>query len=160
MKDLDFYFDFSSPFAYLGAMSIQDVARRAGARLVWRPMFLGGLFKAIGTPTVPLMTLSPAKQRYVQIDLQRWADYRGLPLKWPSRFPMMTITPLRMTVALLDQGHDPWPLIERVFKAYWAEDQDISDRALLGTFAAEIGHLADLVPSGFTLSVEGGRNTL
>ena len=110
MKDLDFYFDFSSPFAYLGAMSIQDVARRAGARLVWRPMFLGGLFKAIGTPTVPLMTLSPAKQRYVQIDLQRWADYRGLPLKWPSRFPMMTITPLRMTVALLDQGHDPWPL--------------------------------------------------
>ena len=45
---IDFYFDFSCPFAYVASTAIEDLARRAGARLVWRPMLLGGLQRAIG----------------------------------------------------------------------------------------------------------------
>ena len=39
MSHVDFYFDFSSPFAYLGSTQIEKVAERAGATMNWKPMF-------------------------------------------------------------------------------------------------------------------------
>ena len=139
MKQLEFYFDFSSPFAYLGAMRVRELAAKTGAELVWKPMFLGGVFKAIGTPMVPLFDQCQAKQDYLQVDLLRWAAYHELSFSWPSRFPMMTITPLRMTVAMLKRGDDPWPLIETFFTAYWAEDRDIADKSIIAELAASVG---------------------
>jgi 2-hydroxychromene-2-carboxylate isomerase len=53
---LEIYWDFSSPFAYLGSTQAAKLAERTGATLAWRPMLLGGLFKAIGQSDVPLFT--------------------------------------------------------------------------------------------------------
>ena len=55
---LEIYWDFSSPFAYLGTTQAKAVAERTGAELVWRPMLLGAVFKAIGQVDVPLMAWS------------------------------------------------------------------------------------------------------
>jgi len=54
MNEVIFYYDFSSPYAYLGATQIERVAQERGARVVWRPILVGALFNAIGTPNVPL----------------------------------------------------------------------------------------------------------
>ncbi|MCU1280382.1 MAG: hypothetical protein JWM53_3928, partial [bacterium] len=35
--ELVFYYDFSSPFAYLGATQVERIAREQGARVRWRP---------------------------------------------------------------------------------------------------------------------------
>ena len=59
-KTIDFYFDFASPASFLGYTQIEAIAERTGAALVWKPMLLGGVFKATGnaspngTPTPPL----------------------------------------------------------------------------------------------------------
>src|SRR5262249_48064126 len=52
-RTLDVYWDFSSPFAYLGSSQVVALAKRTGLTPVWRPILLGGLFRAIGTPDVP-----------------------------------------------------------------------------------------------------------
>ena len=45
-KPIDFYFDFSSPYAYFAAQKIDDVAMEFGAREVeWRPFLLGVAMK-------------------------------------------------------------------------------------------------------------------
>ncbi len=75
MSHVDFYFDFSSPFAYLGSTQIEAVAQRAGATMSWKPMFLGGIFKAVGTPLVPFNELSAQKRAYITRDMQRWASW-------------------------------------------------------------------------------------
>jgi 2-hydroxychromene-2-carboxylate isomerase len=137
---LDFYWDFSSPFAYLGSTQAEALAARTGATLRWRPMLLGGLFRAIGQVDAPIATFSPAKQRHTMKDLERWAAHWGVPYQFPTRFPMMTIKPLRVYLALPEDRKAGFR--ERTFRAYWGEDRDISDdgelRALIGEGADEI----------------------
>jgi len=136
---LDFWYDFSSPFAYMGAVRVQDAARRAGLtddQVRWRPMLLGALFKAVGQANVPLETFSPAKQRYFKHELVRLAAAAGAPYRWPSRFPMRTTTALR--VALLLDGEDRRRFSLRVFDAYWGEDQDISEGSVLEGLLSEL----------------------
>ena len=55
------WFDYSCPYAYLGSTQVEGLASRTGARLAWRPMLLGGVFAANGTPQKLFATLSAAK---------------------------------------------------------------------------------------------------
>ena len=130
-KVLDVYWDFSSPFAYLGVVQAEEVARRTGARIEWHPVLLGGLFKAIGTAEVPLLTFSAAKQRYIRKDVERWAAYIGVPFRFPSRFPAHSLRALRVYLALPEERRGAYR--DAVFRACWAEDRDISDDAVLAS---------------------------
>jgi 2-hydroxychromene-2-carboxylate isomerase len=137
MKEVSFFFDFSSPFAYLASTRIEAVAARHGAVVRYRPFLLGALFKAIGTPNVPLFAMPLAKQRHGILDMLRWADHFGVPFRFPTRFPMNTIKPLRMVLELPDERRPA--LIHPVFRAYWGEDRDIGDDATLLDLAAGAG---------------------
>ncbi len=133
---VDFWFDYSSPFAYLGATQIASVAAAAGATVRWRPMLLGGLFKDLGTPDVPLFAMPEAKRVYLSREMNRWAHWWGVPFRFPGRFPIRTVAPLRLT--LLAGGAAP-ALAARIFAAAWVEDRDIADPTVLRTLAADAG---------------------
>jgi 2-hydroxychromene-2-carboxylate isomerase len=135
---LELYWDFSSPFAYLGSTQAEALAARTGATLTWRPMLLGAVFKAIGTADAPILTWSDAKRNYFFKDLARWAEHWDVPFRFPSRFPMMTVKPLRVYFALPEERRKEFR--EATFRAYWAEDKDIADE---GTLRALIGDGAD-----------------
>jgi 2-hydroxychromene-2-carboxylate isomerase len=126
---LEIYWDFSSPFAYLGSTQAKALAERTGATLVWRPMLLGGLFKAIGQDIVPLNSWSDAKRRYYFDDMHRWAEFWGVPLSFPAVFPVNSIKAMRAYLALPEERREAYR--EAVFKAYWAEGRDIGDEAVL-----------------------------
>ncbi|HAD46213.1 MAG TPA: hypothetical protein DD717_11490, partial [Alcanivorax sp.] len=44
MADLEFWFDFASPYAYLAAETIEPAAAEAGVRVIWKPFLLGPIF--------------------------------------------------------------------------------------------------------------------
>ena len=138
---LHYYFDFSSPYAYLGTQRIEAVAQSAGAELIWKPLLLGGLFKSLGGPMVPLFAGPQVKQDYNMQDMQRWAQYFDIPFQWPSRFPMNTVKALRITLQL----DNPAPFIHRVYRAYWAEDRDISDPTVLAELLDDVGQPHSLI---------------
>jgi 2-hydroxychromene-2-carboxylate isomerase len=48
--ELEFFFDYGSPFSYLADTQLKGLAERTGARVVYRPMLLGGVFKETATP--------------------------------------------------------------------------------------------------------------
>ncbi len=137
---LDVYFDFSSPFAYLGASQAQALARRTGATLRWRPILLGGLFRALGQADAPLLTYSDAKRDFTLRDLTRWADYYRVPFQFPSVFPQRSLKALRCYLALPEARRDAFR--DAVFRAAWGHDRDIDDdavlNALLGDDAAAV----------------------
>ncbi|MFO0762941.1 MAG: 2-hydroxychromene-2-carboxylate isomerase [Byssovorax sp.] len=137
MTDLKLFFDFSSPFAYLASTQVEALARRNGVVLRYRPFLLGALFKAVGTPDVPLFAMPEPKRRHAGLDMMRWADHYGVPLRFPSRFPMNTVKPLRMTLALAEEARGPF--VDAVYRAYWAEDRDISADAELAAIASSVG---------------------
>jgi 2-hydroxychromene-2-carboxylate isomerase len=141
VKTVDCYFDYSSPFAYLGTTQVERVAREAGGRVRWRPFLLGALFKRVGTPIVPIQTFPAAKQRHQSRDLYRWADVWGVPFRWPSGFPLRTVDALRLTLLAPDVGRSA--LIHRIMRAAWVDDEDVADRAVLARCASD----ADLDPA-------------
>lgn len=143
MSTVDFFFDYSSPFAYLGSTQIPGVAARCDAVVVYEPFLLGGLFKAIGTPMVPMQSFPEPKRRMYLDDLHRWADHLGVDFRFPSRFPMNSVKALRLTLAL--ERHR-WPsLADAIFRAYWAEDRDISQPPVLQEILEDLGLDADTV---------------
>ena len=137
---LEIYWDFSSPFAYLGSVQAEKVAERHGATLVWRPMLLGGLFRTIGQADVPLFTWSDSKKKYTLEDMHRWAAYWGVPFRFPSHFPMNSLKAMRAYLALPEERRKDYR--ERTFRAFWAEDRDISQDDVLseciGSGAADV----------------------
>lgn len=142
MKTFELWFDYSSPYSYLASTQVEALAARTGATLVWRPFLLGGLFKLIEGPDVPMNTWPAAKRLHAVRDMERWAEAYGVPFRFPARFPMSTLTALR--VALSAPEHlVPWT--HAVYRAYWAEDRDISDPAELARIAESVGLPADIL---------------
>ena len=131
---LEVFYDYASPFAYLGASQVEALVRRTGCKVVWKPLLLGGLFKAIGQVDVPIQAFAEAKRAYTMRDMERWAAHWNVPFKFPSVFPLRTVEALRFTLAMPDEvralfQHD-------AFEAAWAKDEDISSREVLTRIAA------------------------
>ena len=137
-KDLriDFWFDFSSPFAYLAATQIEAFASAHNAKLRYRPMLLGALFNNIGTPVVPLFAFSETKQNYFKNEPTRWSSYWRVPFKFSQHFPIKTVTALRMILA----ADSPKDLTHAIFRATWAENRDVSDPDVLRAIADAAGY--------------------
>ncbi|HYE48223.1 MAG TPA: 2-hydroxychromene-2-carboxylate isomerase [Azospirillaceae bacterium] len=93
---VEFLFDLASPAAYLAWTRMPGLAARTGARVVFRPILLGGLFKALGNRS-PVEI--PAKGRWFRADLERFADRYGVPLAWPPGFPVNSLELMRGAVA-------------------------------------------------------------
>jgi 2-hydroxychromene-2-carboxylate isomerase len=134
-RTLDVYWDFSSPFAYLASTQVEALAKRTGAVVTWRPVLLGGLFKTIGQVEVPLATFPEAKQRHVMADIHRWAKRWEVPFRFPTAFPTRSLDALRLYLALAEEKRPSF--LAAVFRAYWAEDRDITKREVLADCGAD-----------------------
>jgi 2-hydroxychromene-2-carboxylate isomerase len=134
---VEVFFDYSSPWAYLGTTQIERVAREAGAGVAWRPFLLGGLFRAIGTPLVPIAAMPEVKRKHVMVDLDRWSKHWGVPFRFTSRFPIRTVAALRLT--LLAPEARRAALVHRLMRAAWVEDADLEDAATLRACATDAG---------------------
>ncbi len=129
---IEVFFDCSSPWTYLAFHNIQPMAAELGAEIEWRPILVGGVFNAVN-PSVyqSRETPVPAKARYSGKDLQDWARSAGLKIKMPpSVFPVNSVKVMRGCIVLAPQGK----LVDfarAAFEAYWGEDRDISQDAVI-----------------------------
>ena len=134
---IDFYFDFSSPYAYLASRQIGALAERWGCRVEWRPFLLGAVFATTGGR--PLVEI-PLKGDYMKLDLERSAGLAGIPFRLPSRFPLATVAAARAFYWLRETAPAlAVPFAEAAFAAYFVEDRNISDPAVVGALLGRIG---------------------
>jgi len=135
MATCEFYYDFSSPFAYLGATQIERACE--GHTVVWKPFLLGALFKEIGTPIVPLEVFAPAKTQHAMADMHRWAEDLAVTFRFPSSFPQRSVTALR--VALQAPPDKIGPLSLSLFEVMWVDDGDLTDVETLSRVITDHG---------------------
>ena len=150
MLQLECFFDCSSPWTYLGFHNIQPLAADLGVEITWRPILVGGLFNTIN-PSVYASRENPvpAKQTYMHKDLQDWARYSGINIRWPmSKFPINSVKAMRGCIAADRQGKLV-PYARGVFEAYWGLDRDITQDDLL----AEIALAAGLDPNEISTAI-------
>lgn len=133
---LDCYLDVASPFAYLGLTQLPALAEATGVTPRVHPILLGALFRDIGQVDVPLFAMPPPKQRYVGLEMQRWARWWGVPFDPPNKFPQRTVTAQRL---LLLAGGDAVRLGIALGRAMWAEQRDLEDADTLRGVLADCG---------------------
>jgi 2-hydroxychromene-2-carboxylate isomerase len=140
MAKVEFFFDYSSPWTYLAFTRIEALCRKYRAELVWRPILVGGIFNTVN-PSVYQSRENPVppKARYMLKDLQDWARFYGLRLKFPpSVFPVNSVKALRGALVALERNRFQ-PYSARVFESYFGEDRDISQDAVLKSIVEEVG---------------------
>ena len=135
---IEFFFDCSSPWTYLAFHNIQPLAKEFGEEIIWRPILVGGIFNTIN-PSVYASREHPveAKVAYQKKDIADWARSAGLIIKMrPTVFPVNSVKAMRGCIWL---GNEMLPFARAVFEAYWGEDQDISQDAVLAEACRRVG---------------------
>jgi len=132
---LEFWFDFKSTYSYLASCKIEERLNGTGIRLVWRPQYFDDVYAAWD---VPVPHPWKGKMRQVYFDIKRRAKRWQVPLDWPEKFPVNTLEAVQVAVVALDEG---WggAAIHRIFRAYYAEQKDIGDPAVITALVDELG---------------------
>ena len=134
---LDFHFDLSSPYGYIAAHKIDDLAARHGRTVNWRPLLLGAVFKQSGG--APLTEI-PFKGGYARRDIPRSARFHGVEFRMPAVFPIPTQAPAR--IVLWARNQDPASasrVAKALYRAYFVDGRDISKPDIAAEIAAAAG---------------------
>jgi 2-hydroxychromene-2-carboxylate isomerase len=136
-EPIDFYFDFSSPYGYLAAMRIDDLAARHGRKVRWVPYLMGAVMKRTGAQ--PLVARDLVGD-YARLDLPRSARFYGVPFALPSPFPVATPAAARAYWWLHGQDAErAKALAKALYRAYFVDGRNIGEADVVLAVADETG---------------------
>lgn len=145
-KSVDFYFDFISPASYIAYKRLHVICERTGASINFKPMLLGGIFKAVGN-TSPITV--QAKWKWIQKDFARHAEYYDIPYQMNPHFIFSTVNAMRGAMWALEEG-----CIEAysgaVYKAAWVDGKDLSSAEVMRDVLKDAGLEAEVVLGAMT----------
>jgi len=119
-RQIEFFYDYMSPFSYLADTQLPAIARRAGAEVVYRPALLGAIMKSTGNAG-PLVI--QGKGNYNVVEFQRWARRYGVSATFSPHFPFNSIRLLRAAIAAQSLGR--FDAFHRAaFRAIWEHETD------------------------------------
>jgi 2-hydroxychromene-2-carboxylate isomerase len=140
-KRVEYFFDFGSPTSYLAWTQLPAIAAASGAAIDWRPMLLGGVFKATGNAS-PVSVA--AKGRWMGQDIRRWARRYGVPFRFNPHFPINTLTLMRGAVGMqMNRPGDFARYLDVVHRAMWEHGKNLGDAGELAATLAAAGFDAD-----------------
>lgn len=127
MKTVEFQFDFGSANAYLSHKVIPEIETRTGARFVYTPVLLGGVFKLTNNQS-PMQAYAniPNKLNYERLEMQRFIERHRIPFVMNPHFPVNTLLIMRMaTAAAMDGSLSEFA--GAVFPLMWEHAKDMGD---------------------------------
>jgi len=140
-QQVEFFFDYGSPFSYLADTQLAALAQRTGATIVYWPMLLGAVLKATGNAS-PIAV--PAKGRYMGVELQRWAKHYGVPFVTNRFFPINTMRLMRGAVAA--QQADCFAEYHRaIYPAFWVDSANLGEPEVIRSLLVKAGLNANLL---------------
>ena len=150
-RQIDFYLDFVSPYAYLASTQIEALAERHYCEVVWRPFLIGATFKVTGRKA-PVQ--HPLVWEYTLRDVQRCAHQLGQALNFPIKFPILSVKPSRIFYYFQDRDSNQLAakkFASAVFQAYFIDRKDMTENRVLSEIAAPFGlgedEVAEIVKS-------------
>ncbi len=138
-KTIEHFIFLSSPWTHLAQARLRDIARRAGAEILFKPMDHPQVFGAAGVKN--LMDRSQQHRANRMNELRRWRAHVGLDdMKLePKFFPVPQDKAARLVIAAQQAGVEVADLVAALLRACWAEERDIDDPATLAAIADGCG---------------------
>jgi len=136
MRKAIWYFDFVSPFAYIGLHRLQELP--AGVSVEYRPVLFAGILNHWGQKGPAEL---PTKRRYTYRWSHWWAHRLGLPLRYPAGHPFNPLHHLRLAIAC---GSTP-AAVQAIFEALWTTGGDAADPQAFAALCARLDVAADML---------------
>jgi 2-hydroxychromene-2-carboxylate isomerase len=137
---VSFFFDFGSPNAYLSHRVIPDIEARTGARFVYEPILLGGVFKLTGnqSPATAFAGIRN-KPQYERLETERFIRRHGISdFRHNPHFPVNTLQLMRGAVAAAEAGvFDAF--VRQVFDDMWIRGRKMDDPEVYAASLDEAG---------------------
>lgn len=134
-KSVIYFHSLSSPWAYLGWPRFQALIKKHDLDVVVRPTRIvqpnGG---------IPLRSRPDARQRYHEVELDRWRKRLNMPLVLrPKHYPTENEFSARMVIAADKLGWDALALSHALLHALWSEELDVKDASVRVAVANKLG---------------------
>ncbi len=125
--------DFKSPHAWLAVAPTRALEERLAIRFDWRPLILPPLSppKPIGVGDDRGARHRSIRAAYVERDLQRYAEARGLELRDPCRAPDTTLASLGLLWLRREAPELAADYVARVFALLWQRGADVASAAVV-----------------------------
>ena len=122
-KEIDFYFDFISPYSYLAHLKIK---KTKNINFNYKPVLLGGLQNLQGI-TAPAFVKPKLKHMISDCDLIAKKD--SFNFIWNSKFPINSLNIMRGYLFVNNESKNLY--LSMMFNAYWKDNLDISNLEIL-----------------------------
>ena len=122
-KEIDFYFDFISPYSYLAYQKIKQIKN---IKFNYKPILVGGLHNLQGI-TAPAFNKS--KLNHMVSDCNLIAKKNRSDFIWNSKFPINSLNIMRGYLLVNNESKELY--LNTIFDAYWKNNLDISDEEIL-----------------------------
>jgi 2-hydroxychromene-2-carboxylate isomerase len=127
--DIDFYFDFISPYSYLASAVLPRLASEHGVAIRYRPFGLFDLMKIVGNRPTTLECKS--KGVYATADLQRWAKHYRISFAPNPFWQGIDFAGLcRGLFVALDEGREA-DYVNAIYPDVYGKPVDLSQRSEL-----------------------------
>jgi len=126
-KFIEFYFDFSSPYAYLGFKEIKKYEKKYPFQIKYMPIFLGGLHNSADiTPAA----FNKIKSKYMIQDTKLVANKKNIKFSFNSYFPIKTVNFMRGAIIAKDNNYEKI-YIEKIFDSIWRDGLNMNDNIII-----------------------------
>ena len=133
MRNVEFFFDYRSPYSYLAHGQLVSF----GADIVYRPFDIADLMKRVGN--IPTSVVCAPKNRYVQKDLGRWSTAYGVPLvRHPDGARIDARRLLRASLAAANLGL-AGPAVAALYRARWVQPLPLDDARQIAQVLSQAG---------------------
>jgi 2-hydroxychromene-2-carboxylate isomerase len=137
---VEFHFDFGSPNAYLSHVVIPRIEQRTGAKFVYVPILLGGMFKLTNNRS-PVESYAGVRNKlpYERLETERFIKKHGITnYQFNPFFPVNTLALMRGAVAA--QRLDVYEhYVSEMFRHMWEQPKDMDDPAVIAAALKESG---------------------
>ena len=124
-KEIDFYFDFISPYSYLAHQKIKSIKN---VKFNYKPVLVGGLHNLQGI-TAPAF-IKP-KLKHMMSDCNLISKKKKFSFIWNSKFPINSLSIMRGYLFINTDVKNLY--LNTMFEAYWKDNLDISNDGILTT---------------------------
>ena len=124
-KEIDFYFDFISPYSYLAHQKIKFIKN---VNFNYKPVLIGGLHNLQGI-TAPAFIKTKLKHMISDCDLIAKKDKSNF--IWNSNFPINSLNIMRGYLFINVENRDLY--LNVMFDAYWKDNLNISNKEIIKT---------------------------
>lgn len=154
MAHIDLFFSTISPYAYLAGTRAEEVAKKHGASITYKPVDIMALMARTGG-TAP-KDRHVSRMEYRAQDLVRQAKMFGMPFNLkPAHWPTNAAPSSYAFIAAQNAGGgDLGALSHALLRACWVEEKDIAEDSVIREALEEAGFDPGLADSGLLQGAE------